>query len=233
MDACYRHFNHGAPHAVHTPAPTPAGNLVTERQLDYIAKLGGDLTYARKLTRGEASRYIDRLKSGAPPASRSTPVTTPPAVEPKRGDPRLDLIKGMVDLIPSGYYAVEKEEGDKTVFMRVSRPKADARTRFAGSVKIQTQHGPALENALVLWPSGNWSVYDQRAVEPMLLLVADHHGAGMRYAAKIGHCMCCNADLTDERSRWYGIGPECEKKPQYAWVIPLVDETKGAFGSRV
>lgn len=214
------------PHEVHS---SPGGPMrVSERQLAYIADLGGNTARARGMTRTQASAYIDELKAMKKGGVSMSEASTPPIKI--RVDPRLDLVKGMIDLIPSGYYAVRKEEGAPITFLRVSRPASTSTsTRFAGAIKIQSQHGDRLENELVLWPSGQWTVYSASAIEPLLLLVADHRDASMLYASEIGSCMRCNAALTDDRSRHYGIGPECETKEGWEWVIPTVDEHKPAF----
>lgn len=217
---CYGLVRPPAPVVSHYSDPHEYGREpVTRNQLDYIRALGGDMTYAVKLSKPDASQYIDKLKAGKSSTSRSRSVPE---------DPRLGLIKGMIDAVPDGYFAVQKEEGATVHFLRLSHPKIRAgvsRNRFAGALKIQTQHGPRLEVAAVLWPGGTWSLYAGNAVIDMLmLLVADWQGATQRYAEKLGHCMRCNAELTDDRSRHYGIGPECETKPGWEWVIPMVDE---------
>ncbi len=193
------------------PAPpvpvAPPVRMVTESQLAYIEKLDGDLTYAYKLTLQEASAYIDKLKK----EKASKPVTT---------DPRLDLLKGMIDMIPDGYYAVSPEAGVATTFIRLKRPSSK-HDRFQGSLKVQTQHGPRLEVAAALWSSGKWSIYRSSVVESLMLLVSDYRSSALRYAQEIGKCCRCNSPLTDERSRHYGIGPECEK--HRPWVIEYVD----------
>lgn len=202
------------------PPPTPIApppSLVTDRQIQYIRDLGGDALYAAKLTREQASDYISKLK-----LKPQTPK------EKRVSDPRLDLIKGMIDLIPEGYYAVQEESGARIDFVRLSRPKPNARTRYAGCTKFQTQHGPQLDDAAVIWPSGNWSIWKNSITDMLMLLVADHHSAAMRYAREIGRCMRCNAELTDDRSRHYGIGPDCEHKNGWGWVIPTVDEKNSA-----
>lgn len=200
--------------------PTPVVDLITKRQRDYIEVLGGDLTYAAKLNKAEASDYISKL--------RMIPKPMPVPEEKKRvTDPRLDMLKGLIDMIPTGYYAVTPQSGAHIDFLRLSRPKVTARTQFRGSLKIQTQHGPSLDLAAVLWQSGNWSIYKNTVIDMLMLLVTDHHTAAMRYAKEIGTCMRCNAELTDDRSRHYGIGPECETKMGWGWVIPVTDERNG------
>jgi len=200
------------------PAAPPLPALATQRQLDYIKDLGGDPVHAAKLTREQASKYIDRLKAGAPATRR-------PAVSE---DPRLAMVRGLIERVPIGYYAVQKESGAPIKFIRLSRPKVGGRNRFAGALKIQTQHGPRLEEAGALWPGGQWSIWNHELPEMLLLLVSDHRRCNKLYAQEIGRCMRCNAELTDDRSRHYGIGPECEQKMGYGWVIEERDEEQGA-----
>lgn len=200
--------------------PVPVAPVVgdpghcTHRQLDYIRDLGGDPVYAAKLSREKASEYIDDLKA------RRKPVE-------KKPDIRLDMAKSMLELVPDGYFAVTPEEGAHIDFIRVSRPKATSRNQYAGATKIQTQHGPHLEIEAVLWPSGKWSVYKDSIVDKILMLVTQHHEAAIRYAEKLGRCCRCNCELTDRRSRWYGIGPECEQKPGWLWVLEEKDDRSG------
>lgn len=192
------------PFEVHEPR-------ITLNQLNYIKRLGGDETYASTLTKKQASAYIDKLQSGDPVTQTSRP----------QEDPRLAMLKELMVSIPSGYYAVEADEDVSTKFLRVSRPKVGTK-RYGGSIKIQTQHGPRLEVAASIWPSGQFSVYDRRVVDMLMLLVVDYQGSALRYARKIGKCCRCNSPLTDERSRHYGIGPECETV--FPWIIERVDE---------
>lgn len=194
-------------------APTPSylEARITPRQLKYIEDLGGDAMHAAKLSKSEASAYIDRLKKGAGSMTTTEPVKT-------KRDQQLDMLAELIKVIPDGYFATQIEEGERINFVRISRPK---RNRYAGSIKVQTQHGPRFENAAALWPSGKWSVWDSRVIDFLLLLVVDFKGCALRYARTINKCCRCNAALTDERSRHYGIGPECEKHSP--WVIEEVD----------
>lgn len=193
-------------------AALPPVKMVTPAQLSYIENLGGNRHAARNLTRKAASELIDDLKKG-------THMTAIPQPAPARTvDPKVAMIAGLIDAIPDGYFAVEEYDGGHVDFMRISRPK---RNKYAGSIKIQTQHGDRLEVRAAKWPSGTLSIYDQRVVRMLLLLVADYRTASMRYARKLGRCCRCNAELTDDRSRHYGIGPECEKV--FPWVIEEVD----------
>lgn len=190
---------------------------MTDQQERYLMRLGATYrqlvnAHGARLSINEASRLIDALKKG----TGSVTVETPP-------DPRLAFLKALITDVPEGYYAVQKAEGEKVHFLRISRPK---KNMYAGAVKIQSVHGSVgtarLEIEAVLWPSGRWQVHSQYVIEPMMLLVADPTGANMLYAKKIGRCCRCNAVLTDERSRHYGIGPECEG--HWPHIIQRVDE---------
>lgn len=141
--------------------------------------------------------------------------------------PEMKMVKGLLPAVPDAYYCVDTVDFG-TVFMRVSRPK---KNRLAGSIKVQTQHSDILSDFAILWPSGSLSERAQsKKIEQCLLaLVSDHQSACLRYAAKINKCCCCNKALTDERSRWYGIGPDCEQKSFMAWVVDRVEDLKGPF----
>lgn len=197
--------------------PTVSAPAITVPQLNYIEVLHGDLAYARTLSKTEASKYIDRLKKDKERRGRMEAATKAPL------DPRLPLIEGMLDMIPDGYFATQAEEGAKINFLRINRP---TRGKMKDSLKLQTQHGPRWENAVVLWPSGNWSIYNRTALDYMMLVIADPTGCGRRYG-KLGHCCRCNCELTDERSRHYGIGPECEK--HWPSMIAQVDDINGGM----
>jgi len=130
----------------------------------------------------------------------------------------------MLELVPSGCYAVQPDSATPLTFLRISRPTFG---KWKGWVKVQTQHS---ENWVDRW-AWNPSNTDPRTrvrsyshgaqfagrqtIEDLILLViVDHRKAGRQYAAEIGNCHFCNKDLTDERSRWYGFGPECEKSAE-------------------
>lgn len=198
-----------------TPSFKPVEDMATPGQINYLVDLGMVREEARSLTKKEASNQIERLKAERARRNRMEAATRKPAV-----DPRLDLIKGMIEMLPEeGYFAVQKEEGAEVHFLRLSRPK---KNNYAGSIKIQTQHGPRFEVAAAYWlNTQTFQIYRNSIVEPLLWLIADYKGAALRYARIIGKCCRCNSPLTDTRSRHYGIGPECEQ--YWPWVIEEVD----------
>jgi hypothetical protein len=157
----------------------------------------------------EAHEYINRLKAERQ-ARRVRPV-----------DPRLDILKGMIDMVPDGYYATPPAERDKIDFVRVSRP---TKGQYRGSIKIQTKHAETWREALVLWPSGQWSVRRTGIIEAMFMVIADTQSCRIRYSIEVQACHHCNTGLTDARSRHYLIGPVCEKKYNLQWAINEVDD---------
>lgn len=209
---CWGLITPARPTPVITPSvAAPAVRMISPRQKTYLVDLGVPPDVTERWTYDEASAKITEFTS----RPRRTAVTE---------DPRLNMVKALIDLVPNGYFAVQKEAGAHIDFLRISRP---VKKQYAGTVKVQTQHGPSLDIEAVLWPSGKWSVYKWGVVDMLMLLVSDFHTAAKRYASKKGCCMRCTADLTDKRSRHYGIGPECELKDGWAWAVDEKDEEMG------
>lgn len=163
-------------------------------------------------------------------------MAAPPAAPaPQRPvDPRHEMIAGLLPMVRDGYYAVQEYDGGHVDFLRISRPK---KNKFATAIKVQTVHGNPMSVKLsdavaALWPSGTLSMYNRsgRIEDMLLLLVADSQNAARLYAQKMEHCCRCNASLTDDRSRHYGIGPECEKHwPHIIEIVDLEDAMKNAL----
>lgn len=199
------------------PAPVvrPIIEPTTTSQLNYVDILKGDLDYARSLGKVKCSDYITELKA-------RKPVTTPPTRSPKSKF----IIDNLLGGLPDGYFAVQPEEGASVTFLRISRPKTG---NYRDAVKVQTIHGPAMQEAWVYYQTRD-KLYVRHGAAPkieedIMLVFTDWVAAGMRYARLIGKCSRCNLRLTDDRSRHYGIGPDCEKVwPSY---IERVDEQEG------
>lgn len=190
----------------------PSRGTVTDAQLQYIESLDGDVIHAYKLSYQDAHKYINELKQKKKESRRVD-------------DPRLEMIKGMIDFIPDGYYATAKDgEGGHVDFLRIKRTTKATRRLPAGVLKIQTQHSERWEDALLLYPSGRWYVFRRAAIEMVLLVIADHKTCARRYGIEVQACQRCNKTLTDDRSRHYLIGPECEQKHGGAMVIEEVDD---------
>lgn len=213
----------------YTPAPSkmterPAldwrNKWVTPKQRDEVKRLGGDVgrTYRAGQNRGTVSDYIDQLKKG-------TATVTDPMKAPNRTKTSIPM--EFLTSVPDGYYASRPDSDHEYTFFRVSHPKSG---QYKDTMKIQTQHGPDLDLFMVIWPSGALTVYDKRWEDDFLLVTVDQKGCAIAYAEKIGRCCLCGTELTDARSRWYGIGPDCEKKKfRAADIIRIVEETKGPF----
>lgn len=224
-------------------SPVNPGGPSSPRQHKYVEDLNGDVCHAMKITWGECSDLITKLiserdarKTAITAAAALAPlppvvtVTVPPRptyANPLLADARLPLLNSMLEGVESGYYAVQRyDSATELQFFRISRPKSG---RFAWSLKIQSKHSDKLEDRLVRWPSGKWSSYTTRTafIDELLTLVTDWMGAAIRYGENYHNCCRCNKDLTDDRSRWYNIGPDCEElRP---WVIDRVNSTKGPF----
>jgi len=147
----------------------------------------------------------------------------------------------MLELIPDGYYAVRPDIETPLTFVRISRP---GRGKWKGWLKVQTQHSEALCDRW-FWnmsntdprtnvrsygslPFGPKLAGGQSIEDVILLIIVDHRKAGRQYAAEIGKCHFCNKALTDERSRWYGFGPECEKSAE-GEKDEIDDENGGSY----
>lgn len=150
--------------------------------------------------------------------NRVTPA--PKVMSPKeRLTPMLPLLANVKD----GYYAAEIGDGryNDLKFFRVSRPKTG---QYAGTTKVQWQIADNWRIAILVRANGTyWKPNDAPATaeDYVLAIMVDATGCARRYAKEIDKCCRCNTSLTDERSRHYGIGPECEK--HWPHIIELVD----------
>jgi hypothetical protein len=197
------------------PAPKPP----TREQLDYVKLLGGDAWTARNLSRSQVSAYIDHLK-----AKRTSSAKTGAPVPDKSFAAQNDRVNMCLGMIRDGRYAVSPDDVTPLTFVRIVRPKTG---NYKGAVKVQTQHGDDLVDRLFLWPSGKVTIKAPFIVESLLLIAADLRGASIRYGQEIGQCCICGKSLTDERSRYYGIGPDCETR--FGDIIAEVDQNSGPY----
>lgn len=215
-------------------APSSPAAPITERQLWYIEKHWGKpcAMAAKYLTKKQGIELIDQLKNPQEkPMTHPvvTPDPTPPPVQSVT-DARVPMLAGLIGAVPDGLYAVQEYDGGHVDFLRISRPKTG---KYGGSIKVQTQHGSygdgKYKTRAVLWPSGRFSVWHPPVIDMLMLLVTDHISAALLYAKKSNRCCRCNAKLTDDRSRKYGIGPECEKS--WPHIIEAVDEREAMEAS--
>lgn len=215
-----------------TPAPvapvTPPRGIVaparpgfrpsTDAQRDYVRALGGDVVRAQEMSVAECSDYIDELKR------RPTIPGTSPIAEPVEREVATTIVPEVIKMVKDGRYACRVTDESKFMFFKVSRPESGT---YRGCVKIMTQHSEEWKLAIVLWPSGKLSVYRHGLEEFILTIIANRRKAGDLYAQELGDCQICGKKLTDERSRYYGIGPDCETR--HAAVVSQVDEEYGPW----
>lgn len=146
---------------------------------------------------------------------------------PDTASPSTKLMTAMplLDKVPDGYYSVTDEK-DRVRFLRLSRPKTG---RYRGRTKVQVVSGEHLYLAWTHVPgASSASIYGCGFdIESTLLkLLVDWRTAALAYATEKRRCARCGTNLTDDRSRKYGIGPECEK--HWPWFIPMVEEMTAA-----
>jgi hypothetical protein len=188
--------------------------FITERQFYHLKdNLGQDELVIQWWTKNYASTRIAALH--AEEKKRKSQVSGPTGTK---------IPIQMLHDLKDGYYAARQSAEDDWNFFMVSRPKSN---KYRGTIKIQTQHGPNYKLALVVWPNDAVTLYQPRIENDLLLVSVDPNGCGIQYAEIIGRCMRCNLDLTDPRSRWYGIGPDCEKV--WPHIIDIVNDRKGVF----
>jgi hypothetical protein len=188
--------------------------MATPAQIKYLNDLGYDGD-ASALSRTGASKNIARLQAEKRKEKRMQEA-------PNRSQTKVPI--DFLMSVPSGRYAVRPDSNHPYTFFRFSRPKSG---QFNGTLKIQTQHSEKYNLCMVVWPNKSVSVYDFRFEDDLLLVCVDPNGAGIAYGQEIGCCMICGKELTDERSRYYGIGPDCETRHEH--IIALVEDLKGPF----
>lgn len=194
---------------------------VTPAQVNFIlslAKRTGQVVDPSILTRGSASNLIEQLKQLPVSQGKGNAVTE-------------ELLpRHMLDLIEDGRYALRNDADNAYIFLRVSHPKAGRR---AGAFKLQTQHSDQLSDLLVIGTDGN-EVYRRRGlvrgmklVDLLTTLVVEQKKAAILYGQRLEQCCRCGRKLTDSRSRYYGIGSECENT--WSWVVSQVNEQRGEY----
>ena len=130
----------------------------------------------------------------------------------------------MVENLGDGRYATKHKDDEGHKFLVVERPKSGKR---AGQLIVKSQHSEAYKPCVIIYPNGSIWIADARIDMNLLLACADPMTSMVKYAELMRRCGKCGKKLTDERSRWYGIGPECEK--HYPEIINLVNEAKGQY----
>jgi len=198
--------------------------------LSWYEDLGGDPEWAAtELSCQElADRITDRLNrrdAGVDMAGDAVVTTTSAPVvfgDRTRNTTKVPLV--MLREIPDGYYAAQMDTTQPWQFLRVSRPK---KNKLAGCIKIQSQHSDVLKNIMLVYPDDSLAVFDRSYEDAILLSALDPVTAHIAYGRKMGYCCCCGKQLTDPRSRYYGIGPDCEKRNEL--IIIRTNETDGPY----
>jgi Family of unknown function (DUF6011) len=222
-----------------------AQESITPRQRGYLKHL---VTLERVdevldvLTKHQASSAIDHIlaknkANGAPVPAASSPTSpsaplppkfppTPPQ-QPFHGfDWTLPISpEQLKSMIKEGYYAWRADDSHPFIFLRV---KVMTYGKNKGNLKISQQHGPDYKDILTVFPSGQgrvWRKDRKETLDAILGVLVSATTSARAYAQEVGKCCICNTALTVDRSRWYGIGPECEKSHQS--IIDNVDDEYG------
>jgi len=190
----------------------------TTEQLNKARRLGIDLHRAWK--RGPLGDEIDRVL-----AERGQSVTAEVPEPPKTKVP-LDMLQKAGD----GYFAVRLDANRPHTFFRLNtiKPIAGVRRKLPiGTFTVETLHGDNRRWMLTIFPNGNVKEYDLSKEDELLMVCVDPNGGRIEYGIEIGSCGICGKTLTDERSRWYGIGPDCEKRNGI--LISIVENKYGPW----
>ncbi|QFG08568.1 hypothetical protein PBI_ASERPROCKY_82 [Gordonia phage ASerpRocky] len=216
----------------------------TQRQLAAIERMADErnVDYDKPALGWQASNLISMLgtipKAAPPPQPQPTPVVEEVAAEEVEPEPAVKkaydpLPLMMVSQITDGRYAVTADDNTETIFLRKTSHKSNAKnTRMAGATVLQHRIAEDWNSHTVYWPSGQVSQYSNSykgtiLPEAWAQVFVDPQGAAHRFAEREHRCCSCGTNLTDARSRHYGIGPECEKaRPD---VIGWVNSNKGPF----
>lgn len=130
--------------------------------------------------------------------------------------------------LKKGYYAMRGSDDEPLHFYRVRMPQTG---KWAGYIKIASQHGDMFREVAQINPDGDqlWIRRDRTTVSELMMVCINPNDAAFLYGQEIGRCCNCGKQLTDERSRWYGIGPDCEGvRPD---IIAYVNEFKGVYAA--
>lgn len=187
---------------------------VTGAQKDRLRRMGIDPNLARN--KGEASDWIGGKTD--PPRKASSVIED----APNRRQTKIPM--DMLLALPDGYYAAQLDSTRPYTFFRINRPKSG---KLKGAFKVQTQHGPELMLALVIYDESRLYWHNMSIEDELLLVAIDPNAAAICYSEELKRCMRCNTELTDERSRWFGIGPECTK--HWPHIEPMVEDRKGRY----
>lgn len=210
--------------------PTPAPPSL----LDAIRRHG--VTPRDGITAREARDTLNRLIEGKERREASMRAAQPTEVDTSTiHKTELGISAEMLFDIREGRYAIPTRGTTRLDFVRLSvvKPsKAGKFVRYQGCLKVQTQHGESYKTRAYIARNGEVALTSNTMDATYLTaifmaIIVDQKAAAHRYGREKGMCCRCGKELTDERSRYYGIGPECEKK--WETFVPEMDERHGAF----
>lgn len=133
-----------------------------------------------------------------------------------------------------GNYAVNYRGSERIDFMRLSivKPRRSGYNYYIGWMRVQTLHGDQWYDRAYIKSDGKYrmlsaSMGSDRIAEMLSLVIVDMPKAAADFGHMLERCCRCGRTLTDERSRWYAIGPECEQyRPAF---IEYIDGVRGEF----
>lgn len=141
-------------------------------------------------------------------------------------------IELVFDIREANYAVPRGDNGFDFVRIARIRPYRNGRRRSnEGSVVLSTQHSETWVKRFMFTPDmralqlssygGEW------ASAVLARILVNPTRTASSYGHELGRCCRCGKKLTDDRSRWYGIGPECEK----VWpeILYELDDEKGPF----
>ena len=153
---------------------------------------------------------------------------TQPTPEPAK--PKTKVPLNMLKSAGTGYFAVRLDGNQVHTFFRLNEIKEIKNVKRKlpiGTFTVETLHGDRRKWVLTIFPGGVVKEYDLSREKELLMVCVDPNGGRIEYGIQIGACGICGKTLTDDRSRWYGIGPDCEKRNGH--IISIVDEKYGPY----
>ena len=154
-------------------------------------------------------------------------MATPP-VQPQA--PKTKVPLDMLKSVGSGYFAVRLDANQVHTFFvltEIKEIKNVKRKLPIGTFTVETLHGDRKKWVLTIFPDGTVREYDLSREKELLLVCVDPNGGKIEFGIQRERCGQCGKGLTDDRSRWYGIGPDCEKR--HGNIISIVDEKYGPY----
>lgn len=152
-----------------------------------------DLARERDVT-DEQRDFVNQVESGKITLTKAQASRLIEALQAKPKVARRAAAPAQAPAVENGRYAIDYNGVLK--FFKVNTPTEG---RWAGFTFVDAQGGPEL-----------YPVKDRAyKADVLALIAADATEAMLRYGRELGHCGHCGRALTDELSRYLGIGPVC------------------------